>query len=627
MTGIGFNTFVVGDDRSGRMTATRELLEGYVRDRPPQDDWVYLNNFLKSHRPQPYRLPAGAGSALRDRLAVLATRLASAATKAALAEVDAVIAGFAHVPELAPWFAHLRRDVETHAGAFPTAADSPDTPARRYAVNLLVDHSGQTCPLVVIEPSPTYSNLFGSIEYVRTAGGLATDFTLIRAGALHRANGGILVLRAEALARDAGVWETLKGALRDRKLRIEEPHRTGAVPIAGAPRPYSIPFDAKVVIVGAPRWYYGWFLGDPESRVYFKIKADICDDLGATADNVAAYVGLIGRFAAGHDTRCDRAAVQLLLGMAARWAEHREKLSSRLELLDDLIGEAALIGRRAADGKLIRRVDVVAAAAEQRRRVSQGEDRLHRAITDRAVMVSTAGTALAQVNALIVFDKVDHRYGSPCRVTARTWIGQLGVINIERDVNLGGPIQHKGVLGLHGYLSGCFARTMPVSFSGSVTFEQNYGGIEGDSASLAELLALLSDLSGVPLRQDLAVTGSVNQHGEIQSVSGVNPKIEGFFRTCVEQGGLSGSQGVVIPAANLINVILHDDIAAEVAAGRFHLWTVSRVEDAVALFAGLAAGEPDATGHYPADSVYGRVAARLGEFDRILTARENPPRG
>jgi predicted ATP-dependent protease len=627
MTGIGFNTFVVGDDRSGRMNATRELLEGYVRDRPVQDDWVYLNNFLKSHRPQPYRLPAGAGGRFRERLAAVAVKLATAATKAALAEVDAVIAEFAEATDLAPWFAHWRRDVEAHAGTFPIASDNNlGTPERRYAVNLLVDHGGETCPKVVIEPTPSYRNLFGSIEYVRSANGLTTDFTMIRAGALHRANGGILVLRAEALAKDAGVWEALKGTLRDRKLRIEEPHRSGAVPIASAPRPYSIPFDAKVVIVGAPRWYYGWFLNDPESRVYFKVKADICDDLGATADNIAAYVGLIRRFAAGHDTECDQEAIQLLLGIAARWAEHREKLSSRLELLDDLIGEAALIGRSTADGKRIRRADVAAAAAEQRRRVSQAEDRLYRAITDRAVMVTTTGTAVAQVNALIVFDKVDHRYGSPCRVTARSWIGQLGVINIERDVNLGGPIQHKGVLGLQGYLAGCFARRAPVSFSGSITFEQNYGGIEGDSASLAELLALLSDLSGVPLRQDLAVTGSVNQHGEIQSVSGVNHKIEGFFRTCVEQGGLTGSQGVIIPAANLVNVILDDEVSAAVAAGRFHLWTVSRVDDAVTLFTGQTAGEPDAAGYYPADSVYGRVASRLTEFDRILTIREGERR-
>ena len=626
MTENGFNAFVIGEDRSGRMKASRELLAGFAQHLPAQDDWVYLNNFKKSHRPQPFRLPAGVGARLRDRMAALAVKLASATTKAALAQVDAVIAEFADIDGLAPWFAEMRQDVDRHAGTFVAAAEGLNAPERRYAVNLLVDHGDETASKVVVEPSPSYSNLFGSIEYMPTANGLVTDFTLIRAGALHRANGGILVLRAEALAKDAVVWEALKGALRDGKLRIEEPHRVAAVPIAGAPRPYSIPFSAKVVIVGAPRWYYGWFLNDPESRVYFKVKADICDDLGATAENVAAYVGLIRRFAERHGAVCDQEAIQLLLGTAARWAEDRRKLSSRLEQLEDLIGEAALAGRRAASGGRIRRVDVAAALAEQRRRVSQVEDRSHRTIADGLVMVSTQGMAVGQVNALIVFNKIDHQYGTPCRVTARTWIGSLGVINIERDVNLGGPIQHKGALGLQGYLAGCFSRVAPISFSGSITFEQNYGGIEGDSASLAESLVLLSDLSGVPLRQDLAVTGSINQQGDVQSVSGVSHKIEGFFRACLEQGGLSGTQGVVFPAANLINVVLRDDVAAAVRDGVFHLWTVSRVEDAVGLFTGLDVGAPDAQDRYPAASVYGRVAACLTNYDRILAARERDPR-
>lgn len=630
MPGIGYNTFVLGEDRSGRMNATLALLDGSVRGRPPQDDWVYLNNFRQPHRPEPHRLPMGTGARFRDRMAALAPRLRGVppetAHDSALALVDAIIAEFAAVGDLQPWLEEMRRDVGERADAFPaTAPDSADAPERRYAVNLLVDHADDIFPTVVLEPNPTYANLFGRIEYVPQAGGLTTDFTLIRAGALHRANGGILVLRAEALAKDAAVWEALKGTLRDRKIRIEEPHRTGTVPIASAPRPLPVPFDAKVIIVGAPRWYYGWFLNDPDSRVYFKVKADICSDLRASPENVAAYIGMVRRMAAAHCAVCDDGAVSRLLGIASRWAEHRGKLSSRLELLDDLIGEAATLAGRTPEGCRITRDSVAHAAAERRQRVAQIEDRLHRAIAEGAVMVSTEGVAVGQVNALIVFNKIDHQYGCPCRVTGRAWIGPHGVINIERDVNLGGPIQHKGMLGLQGYLAGCFARTAPVSFSCSVTFEQNYAGIEGDSASLAELLVILSDLSGVPLRQDLAVTGSVNQHGDLQPVSGLNHKIEGFFRACQARGALTGTQGVIIPEANRINVILHDEVSQAIAEGRFHLWTATRVEDAVALFTGLAAGEPDAAGNYPADSVYGKVAARLAAFDRILTERANAP--
>lgn len=614
MPGVGFNVFVVGEDRSGRMNATLSLLKTFVSGRPAPDDWVYVNNFRKPHRPEAHRLPAGRGAAFRDRMAALVPHLRGASAEAARHLTDAVLAEFGDLPDLRPWLERFRRDVERGASGFAAAAvDSLDGPERRYAVNLLIDHGGEDRPSVVIEPNPTYRNLFGWIEYVQSAGGLTTDFTMIRAGAIHRANGGVLVLRAEALAAQPAVWEFLKGALRDQKIRIEELHRTGTVPVASAPRPLSIPLDVKVVIVGAPRWYYGWFLADPDSRTYFKVKADICDDLGATPENIAAYVGLIHRLAEEHRACCDDGAVGLLLGTASRWAEHRRKMSSRMELLDDLIGEAALIARRSRGESLITRDDVSTAAAERRRRVGQVEDRLHRSILDGTVLVSTAGDAIGQVNALIVFNRVDHQYGCPCRVTARSWVGKHGVINIERDVALGGPIQHKGVLGLQGWLAGTFAREAPVSFSCSVTFEQNYGGIEGDSASLAELLAILSDLGEIPLRQDLAVTGSINQRGDVQSVSGVNHKIEGFFRACREADDLTGSQGVVVPEANLVNVVLHEDLCAAVAAGRFHLWSVSRVEDAIELFTGL-----------PVATVFARVAARLAAFEAALARRVQP---
>ncbi|CAK0760155.1 Endopeptidase La [Azospirillaceae bacterium] len=615
MPGVGYNSFVIGEDRSGRMNATLELLRGYLRGRPPQSDWLYLNNFRKHHRPEPHHLPAGMGARFRDRMAEFSAKLREATQSTAVIQVETAVAladdmikDFAVVGDLARWLEAMRHDVVERIATFSTAApDSLDAPERRYAVNLLVDHSDDDAPIVHIEPNPTYGNLFGRIEYIQSSTGLATDFTMIRAGSLHRANGGILVLRAEALAKDAAVWEALKGCLRDQKIRIEEPHRSGAVPLANAPRPLSIPFNAKVVIVGAPRWYYGWFLNDPESRVYFKVKADICDDLRCSPENTAAFVGMIHRIAEKHGACCDPDAAQLLLGAAARWAEHRHKFSSRLELLEDLIGEAALIGGRTPNGGRIARADVAQAMADRRRRVSQAEDRLHRAISEGTIAISTTGWAIGQVNALIVFNKTDHQYGSPCRVTARSWIGRRGLINIERDVNLGGPIQHKGVMGLHGYLAGRFARKAPVSFSCSVTFEQNYGGIEGDSASLAELLAIVSDLSGAPLRQDLAVTGSVNQHGEIQPVSGLNQKIEAFYRACLALGGLTGTQGVLIPEVNLIHVVLENEVTQAIADGKFHLWTATHVESVVELFT-----------KQTADKVYESVATTLAEFNRRI---------
>ena len=449
-----------------------------------------------------------------------------------------------------------------------------------------------------------------------------TDFTMIRAGSMHRANGGMLVLRAEALARNPTSWEFLKGALRDGEIRIEEPHRAGSVPLAGAPRPKAIALDIKVVIVGAPRWYYTFFSIDPDFQTYFKVKADIDADMDATPDNLASYAALIRTIAHDHrQVSCDDAAVQRLLGMAARWAEHREKLTARFEILEDVVTEAAEIVHEQG-GDVVTEAIVIQASEHRRRRNARVEDRMQQSISEGTVMIDTSGEAVGQINALTVRDLGDHAFGGPSRVTARASVGRLGVINVERQVALGGPIQQKGVMVLQGYLAGCFAKRFPLSFNCSITFEQNYGGVEGDSASMAELVAVLSDLSGAPLRQDIAITGSVNQHGESQAIGGAHHKIEGFFRSCVEQDGLTGHQGVVIPAVNEKNLILRDEVAAAVAGGEFHIWGVANIDDAVALFTGLDAGQPDDAGDYPPNSVYGRVMARLAEYDAILFERE-----
>ena len=497
------------------------------------------------------------------------------------------------------------------------------TPERRYGVNLLVDNGDETQAPVVVAANPSYENLFGRLEYRRIPGqpGLDTDFTMIRAGALHRANGGILVLRAEALARDATVWEFLKGALRDREIRIDEPHRGAGVTVAGTAQPRPIPLVVKVVIVGAPRWYYTFFSADPDFQGLFKVKADIDPDMDATPENLAAYRGMIGAMTkARSETRCAEGAMDRLLGVASRWAGRRDKLTSRFERIEDLIDEAAT---QNGDGKapVITEQSVLGALASRRRRNARVEDRLQESIADGTVMIDTAGSAIGQVNALTVRDMGDHAFGIPARVTARASVGRRGVINIERDVDLGGPIQQKGAMVLQGLLAGLFARRFPVSFNCSITFEQSYGGVDGDSASLAEMLAVLSDLARLPLRQDLAITGSVNQHGEAQAIGGGHHKIEGFFRACKAAGALTGEQGVVLPAANRRNLVVGDDVAAAVADGSFHIWSVDTAADAIELFTGTAAGAADEGGVHPPESVFGRVMARLEEFDRILAER------
>ena len=730
----GFNMFVVGEDRSGRMTATLDYLGRAVADRRPPDDWVYLNNFRRPQQPRPFRLEAGGARRIAQRIGLLLPQLREALARAFTGEAyeaevqrvrtatqgdlsqrmaalqaeakqagldilqtpqgpmiaavgpDGQPAGLDALPEekraaaqaaaetiaermqqvqrdmariqvefakqlvevnrtvaatatsglidaaavefqgyhgIGRWFIELREDViDRHADFLPRPDGAPaqEPPEQRYAVNVFVDNGDTQHPRIVLEANPTYQNLFGRIEYRPLEGGLTTDFTLIRAGALHRANGGVLVLRADALAENPESWTFLKGALRDRCIQIEEPYRTASVPLAGAPKPEPIPLDVKVVIAGAPRWYYAFFSVDPDFQTYFKIKADIDADMDATRANLDCYGGLIRAMAkkeVGADITDD--AVARLLAVAARWAAHREKLSARFEMIEDVLVEAAAIARAA--GGAVDAATVDAAIDRRRARNGRVEDRMQEAIRRGTIMIDTADAVLGQINALVVRDLGDHAFGAPSRVTARASVGRLGIINIERDVELGGPIQQKGAMVLQGFLAGHFARRFPLSFNVSITFEQSYGGVEGDSASLAEILAILSDLAGLPLRQDLAITGSMNQLGESQAIGGAHHKIEGFFRTCVEAGGLTGSQGVVIPRANEEHLVLRPEVAQAVAEGRFHIWSVETVDEAVALFTGLEAGAPDTAGNYPPDSVYGRAMAQIETFDRILKER------
>jgi predicted ATP-dependent protease len=724
----GFNIFVVGQDRSGRMTATLGYLRDHMASLPRASDWIYLNNFARQFQPRPYKLPAGTGRKFRDRMqqAITTLRQALKATfegstyqdeisritdrfkESITAEISALrdfsrqhgldlaqtddgfsvvklgedgemhmledlspeerkpyesVAGelqrrmrevnsrtrelqpkvamevkdirraaadrtvtpivaelerdFTGLPGLERWIVAFRVDVLEQVDLF-LGDDEEEISTRldrRYGVNLLVDHADDPQPDVVVEPTPSYENLFGTIQYRLVGSTLDTDVTMLRAGALHRANGGVLVLRAEALAREEGVWEFLKGALRDREIRIEERHREGGTPLAAAPRPEPIPLSVKVVIVGAARWYYAFLANDPDFQTYFKVKADIDSELLANEKNIAIYARLLRQF----DPFVSDDAIDLLLGQCSRWSEHRGKLTARFEAVEDLIAEARALAR-AWKGETVTRAYIQTAIEERRKRHRRYEDREQESIRSGQIMIATTGTAIGQINALVVRDLGDFAFGLPARVSARTYVGSLGVINIERQIALGGPIQQKGVMVLEGFLNGQFAHRFPLSFSCSVTFEQSYGGVEGDSASLAEVCAILSSLSGLRLRQDIAVTGSINQFGESQAVGGINQKIEGYFRTCNELG-LTGTQGVIIPHTNEQNATLRDDVVEAVSAGRFHIWSVQSIGEAIEILTGVPAGVPDAAGNFPPESVSGRVYARLVEYDRILTER------
>lgn len=432
---------------------------------------------------------------------------------------------------------------------------------------------------------------------------------MIQPGSLHRANGGFLVLRADMIAEAPGVWGHLKAALRDGEIRIEEPHRANSLPVAGAVQPTAAPLSIKIVMIAAPKWYYTFFASDPEFQTYFKIKADIDADMESSPENIGEYSALIREFAKQDEALgIEEEAVALLLRLASRWAANRERLSSKLEQINDVIVEAnRMAGKK---GSQISKDAVLQALANHQKRVSRVPSRMLDSIAGETVMIATTGSAVGQVNALTVRDMGDTSFGMPSRVTARASVRRHGVVNIERDVALGGPIQQKGVMVLQGFLAGMFARRFPLSFNCSVTFEQSYGGVEGDSASLAELMAILSDLSGVPLRQDLAITVSVNQVGDAQDIGGANQKIEGFFRTCLSQGPFTSTQGVIIPVSNEQNVFLLPEVSDAAAEGNFHIHSVSCVDDAIELFTGK-----------PAQDIYKLVTTQLEAFDQALTER------
>jgi len=725
----GFHVFVVGEDRSGRMTGTLSYLNQHIKNMPIPPDLVYLNNFAEPHRPSPHKLPNGMGSILKEKTKDLIQNVHILLNKMLTnshyvkqidglnssleSQVDqqlAEVKAFAHekgyeitqIPEgfnvepkegtdiesnstitdlqeireklnqlalsshlanqkinkkaeelkrstaqksiqpliqkfqeefspyLEEWIETLKIDLLKHIDDFMQQAESggkvPPNLEEWYSVNLFVDHGHSAHPNIVLEAHPTYESLFGSIKYrTNTGGAVETNFTMIRPGAFHLANGGILVLRAEALAQDPELWEFIKAALRDQIIRIEEPAKERGMPLLNAPEPQGIPLDVQVFLVGSPAWYYTFFFNDPDFRSYFKIKADIDPDLPATPKNVDIYRQLIQENAARlTGLKIAEDAVDYLIGYSARWVGHRERLSARFELVGDILIEAAVLS---GNSKVISKAAMEQVVQLRRLRNAGLEDRTHEYISSGQVLIDTEGSVIGQVNGLSVLGTGDHTYGMPSRISARSYVGEEGVMNIERLTEMSGPIQQKGTLILEGFLNALFGQRFPLSYSCSLTFEQNYADIEGDSASMAELIAIVSSLSGVPIRQDIAITGSMNQFGLAQSVGGVHYKIEGFHRVCKEKG-LSGTQGVIVPHSNQLHLTLRETVVDDMRQKQFSIWPVRSVFEAIELLTGqecglrLQDGVPVQTEYlshnFTAGSVFHAILKRLEQYHKAV---------
>ncbi len=490
----------------------------------------------------------------------------------------------------------------------------PGAPARRrYQVNVLVDRTGTVGAPVVYEDLPTYGNLVGRVEHVARMGALVTDFRLVKAGALHRANGGYLVLDVERLLGHPGAWEGLKRALRSGEVRVETLERMLTMATTRSLEPEPIALDVKVALVGERWMYYELEEKDPEFSELFKVAVDFEDEMPRTPENELALARWVATFARRESLRpLAKSAVARVVDRAARIAEHASKLSTRFEDLADLLRES---DHHAAEQglPLVTEDDVLAAHDARVRRL----DRLRAVVLDEvrrgALRVEVTGARVGQVNALAVIDLGRFAFAHPNRVTARARVGSGDVIDVERETDLGGAIHSKGVMILSGWLGGRYAREMPLSMHGTVVFEQSYVGVDGDSASSAEAYALLSALANIPVRQSVAVTGAIDQHGRVQAVGGVNEKIEGFFDVCAMRG-LTGAEGVVIPSANVGDLMLRDDVVNAVREGRFHVWSVESVDEGIEVLTGLRAGDRDDAGLFPPDSVNGRVEAALMVF-------------
>ncbi|MGE4088206.1 MAG: Lon protease family protein, partial [Immundisolibacter sp.] len=534
---------------------------------------------------------------------------------------------FADTPGVAEYLDAACRDVVDNVGDFMTAREeagprmpfAPEPSFTRYEVNLLIQHPPARGAPVVYADLPNYPNLVGRLDHQARFGTLSTDFTLIKPGALHEANGGYLLLDALRLLTQPYAWDAMKRALRAKELRIEPLERAIGLLTTVSLDPEPIPLAVTVLLIGDRRLYYLLAEYDPEFAELFKVAADFEDDLRRSPDTVAELARLLATqvqrerllpFAAG--------AVARLIEHASRSIGDAQRVDVRLNYLTDLLTQADYFARRANAGEVeaLHVQQTIDAAEERSGRI---RERVQEAILRDTLLIDTAGERVGQINGLAVLGLGGVMFGRPSRITARVRPGQGRVLDIEREVELGGPLHSKGVLILSSFLAARYATGEALSLSASLVFEQSYSGVDGDSASCAELYALLSALADAPIRQSLAVTGSVNQFGEVQAIGGVNEKIEGFFDICRARG-LSGNQGVLIPAANVQHLMLRADVRDAVAAGQFHVYAVRSVDEGIELLTGLPAGVADAEGVYPDGSINGLVSDRLAEYARIRAA-------
>lgn len=500
-------------------------------------------------------------------------------------------------------------------GPFPQVP-MPD-PTQNYKVNLVVDNSHLDGAPVEMEWNPTYPRLFGAIEKEPRFGALITDYTMVRAGAAHRANGGFLVVPIERLAIDPIVWESLKQTISNENLEIEEPAQRFGYMVAKTLRPEAIPFEAKVIILGDPAIYGLLYAQDKDFKKLFKVKADFDITMNRTEENIKQYASFICTLCEKEGLlHLDPSGLAAMVEYSSRLASDKEKLTTQFSDVADIIREANFYAKEEGD-HVISKKHIDKQLEEKVYRSNMIQEKMQEMVERGSILVDTEGAKVGQVNGLAVLGLGDYSFGRPSRITASIAVGREGIIDIEREAEMGGPTHTKGVLILSGFLSNRYAREKPLSLAARLVFEQSYSGVDGDSASSTELYSLLSALSGKPIKQNIAVTGSVNQKGEVQAIGGVNHKIEGFFELCKVRK-LTGEQGCLIPRSNVQNLMLKQEVLDAIKEGKFHIWPVSTIDEGIEVLTGVPAGNRMADGRWEENTINHLVQVSLNELaDRI----------
>ncbi|WP_058486304.1 ATP-binding protein [Defluviitalea phaphyphila] len=490
----------------------------------------------------------------------------------------------------------------------------------KYRVNLFVDNSNLEGAPVIIDFHPTYNKLIGKIEYENELGNLVTDFTKIKPGLFHQANGGYLILQAIDVLKNAESWEALKRVLKTKEVKIENLRDLIGISTVSSLKPEPIPIEVKVILIGSREIYNYLYEYDDDFKKLFKIRADFDIEMANNLENIKMLARFIHAFCIKENMYpFDKEAVIKLIEYSSRMVENQEKLTTNFNNIVEILYEANTWAK--IDGKDIVTAEYIKKAIiEKEKRCNLSQEKIEEMIKENIIMIDCHGEKIGQINGLAVIDTGDYKFAKPSKITATTYIGQSGIINIEKESEMSGKIHDKGVHVLAGYLGETYAQDFPLTLSCRICFEQNYYGIDGDSASSAELYAILSSLSGIPINQGIAVTGSINQKGEIQPIGGVSYKIEGFFKFCKSKG-LTGEQGVIIPYQNIKDLVLNDEVIEAVKQGKFHIYPISHVNEGMEILMGVAAGNKNEKGKFSKESIHGKVYDKLKRFYKISLNR------